>query len=86
MSIYTATVIWQRGDARFVDNRYSRAHEWLSKKWSMDNGLQSVRLPAATLDDRDEPSRPSRAVTCSGPVDCRKRGIVESYEDTLCQL
>ena len=25
---YTATVSWQRGDARFVDNRYSRAHEW----------------------------------------------------------
>ena len=28
MSEYTATVSWQRGDARFVDNRYSRAHEW----------------------------------------------------------
>jgi organic hydroperoxide reductase OsmC/OhrA len=28
MSEYTATVGWQRGDATFVDNRYSRAHEW----------------------------------------------------------
>lgn len=28
MSEYSATVSWQRGDARFVDNRYSRAHEW----------------------------------------------------------
>ncbi len=28
MSEYAATVSWQRGDARFVDNRYSRAHEW----------------------------------------------------------
>ncbi len=28
MSEYTATVTWARGDARFVDNRYSRAHEW----------------------------------------------------------
>jgi organic hydroperoxide reductase OsmC/OhrA len=28
MSEYTATVSWQRRDARFVDNRYSRAHEW----------------------------------------------------------
>jgi organic hydroperoxide reductase OsmC/OhrA len=28
MSEYTATVTWKRGDARFVDNRYSRAHEW----------------------------------------------------------
>jgi organic hydroperoxide reductase OsmC/OhrA len=26
---YTATVSWQRsGDAKFTDNRYSRAHEW----------------------------------------------------------
>ncbi|MGH8482133.1 MAG: OsmC family protein [Nevskiaceae bacterium] len=26
---YTATVAWQRAaDARFTDNRYSRAHEW----------------------------------------------------------
>ena len=26
---YTATVTWQRaGDAKFTDNRYSRAHEW----------------------------------------------------------
>jgi len=28
MSDYTAEVIWQRGDATFVDNRYSRAHRW----------------------------------------------------------
>src|SRR5690349_13963468 len=25
---YTATVSWQRGDARFTDNKYSRAHQW----------------------------------------------------------
>jgi hypothetical protein len=28
MSAYTATVSWERGGARFVDNRYSRAHRW----------------------------------------------------------
>jgi organic hydroperoxide reductase OsmC/OhrA len=28
MSEYTAEVIWQRGDATFTDNRYSRAHRW----------------------------------------------------------
>src|SRR5690349_2650071 len=28
MAEHTATVSWSRGDARFVDNRYSRAHEW----------------------------------------------------------
>jgi organic hydroperoxide reductase OsmC/OhrA len=25
---YTATVVWQRGEAVFTDGRYSRAHEW----------------------------------------------------------
>jgi len=25
---YTATVAWQRGDAKFTDNKYSRAHQW----------------------------------------------------------
>ncbi len=29
MSTHTATVVWQRdADAAFVDNRYSRLHEW----------------------------------------------------------
>ena len=26
MSIYTAQVLWERGNARFLDNRYSRRH------------------------------------------------------------
>ena len=34
MSSYTATVTWQRGDQDFLDNAYSRAHEW-----SFDGGL-----------------------------------------------
>ena len=25
---YTATVAWQRGGAKFTDNKYSRGHEW----------------------------------------------------------
>lgn len=28
MAEYVATVRWSRGDARFIDNRYSRIHEW----------------------------------------------------------
>ena len=28
MSEHLATVTWERGDAKFVDNRYSRAHRW----------------------------------------------------------
>jgi organic hydroperoxide reductase OsmC/OhrA len=28
MSRYSATIAWDKGDARFVDGRYSRAHAW----------------------------------------------------------
>lgn len=28
MGSYSATVRWARGDARFSDNKYSRAHSW----------------------------------------------------------
>jgi organic hydroperoxide reductase OsmC/OhrA len=40
MSEYTATVHWQRDGARFVDNRYSRAH-----RWRFDGG---VEVPASS--------------------------------------
>jgi organic hydroperoxide reductase OsmC/OhrA len=29
MPTYTATIRWDRGEARFVDSRYSRAHAWI---------------------------------------------------------
>jgi organic hydroperoxide reductase OsmC/OhrA len=28
VSRYSATITWEKGDARFVDGRYSRAHAW----------------------------------------------------------
>ena len=34
MTESTVTVIWERGDAEFADNRYSRAHRWV-----FDGGL-----------------------------------------------
>jgi len=35
MGEYSAQVTWERGDARFTDNRYSRAHQW-----RFDGGLE----------------------------------------------
>ncbi len=40
MSTYRATIRWDRGEARFVDNRYSRAHAWI-----FDGG---VTVPASS--------------------------------------
>lgn len=28
MSSYEAEIVWQRGEQRFIDGRYSRGHEW----------------------------------------------------------
>lgn len=59
MSLHAATVEWSRGDARFVDNRYSRRH-----LWRFDGGVEvpgsssphSVRVPYsdATAVDPEE--------------------------------
>jgi organic hydroperoxide reductase OsmC/OhrA len=40
MGRHSARIEWHRGDAKFTDNRYSRAHEW-----SFDGG---VRVPASS--------------------------------------
>jgi organic hydroperoxide reductase OsmC/OhrA len=40
MHKYEATVAWHRGEQKFVDNKYSRAHEWV-----FDGGL---RVPASS--------------------------------------
>lgn len=39
MSTYHATVAWQRGDAKFTDNKYSRGHEW---------AFDGVTIPASS--------------------------------------
>lgn len=35
MARHSAEILWQRGDQRFLDNRYSRAHSW-----RFDGGLE----------------------------------------------
>ena len=40
MSEYRATIEWSRGDAKFIDQRYSRAH-----RWRFDGG---VEVPASS--------------------------------------
>lgn len=40
MHTYEATISWNRGEQKFTDNRYSRAHSW-----SFDGGVQ---VPASS--------------------------------------
>ena len=59
MTDFTARIQWQRGDAAFIDKRYSRAHTW-----HFDGGVSvpasssphSVKLPysvAAAVDPEE---------------------------------
>jgi len=56
MHEYRASVTWKRGDAKFTDQRYSRAHEW-----SFNGGVTvpasssplSVRLPYSVAEAVD---------------------------------
>ena len=89
MSLHTANVEWSRGDARFLDNRYSRRHVW-----RFDGGVEvpgsssphSVPLPYSDPQAVD----PEEAFVAS-IASCHmlwflsltaERGfIVDSYED-----
>ncbi|MFL9923807.1 OsmC family protein [Herbaspirillum lusitanum] len=89
MHKYTATVTWQRDNAVFSDNRYSRAHSW-----SFDGGARvpasssplSVPLPMSEAANVD-PEEALVAATSSChmlfflSLAARRKLIVDSYTD-----
>jgi organic hydroperoxide reductase OsmC/OhrA len=52
---YKATVLWQRGDAKFTDNRYSRGHVWKFDGIEIpaSSAPSSVRLPYSVAEAVD---------------------------------
>jgi organic hydroperoxide reductase OsmC/OhrA len=89
MSSHTSTIAWRRGDARFTDNRYSRAHQW-----SFDGGLtvpasaspQVVPLPlsvAAAVDP--EEAFVAALASCHMlwflSIAARRQYLVDDYRD-----
>ena len=89
MHVHEAKVSWTRGDEKFTDNHYSRAHEW-----SFDGGVQVrassspavVPLPLSAADAVD-PEEALVAATSSChmlwflSLVARKGFIVDSYVD-----
>lgn len=51
MSTYTATTLWERHDAAFTDNRYSRAHEWRFDGGAVVRASSSPQVVRAPLSD-----------------------------------
>jgi organic hydroperoxide reductase OsmC/OhrA len=90
MAEHTATVTWTRGDARFVDNRYSRAHEWRFDGGTTVPASASPHVVPAPLSD-PRGVDPEEAFVAS-LASCHmlwflslaaKRGlVVDSYTDT----
>lgn len=89
MSNYTATIIWQRNEAAFTDNRYSRAHVW-----KFDGGCtvpassspQVVPLPfsdASAVDPEEAfvASLSSCHMLWFLSIAAKRRFVVDSYRD-----
>lgn len=89
MSSYSAVVTWQRGDAKFTDNRYSRAHLWtfdggVSVKASSSPHAVPVPLSEASAVDPEEAFVASLA-SCHMlwflAIAAKKGYRIESYRD-----
>jgi len=89
VSEHHATVIWSRGDAAFVDNRYNRAHEWRFDGGAVVGAAASPHNVRAPFTD---PSRvdPEEALVASVSschmlwflsIAAKRRVVIESYED-----
>ena len=89
MSEHTAVVVWERGDARFTDNRYSRRH-----LWRFDGGIDvpassspiSVPLPLSVAEAVDpEEALVAALSSCHMlwflSIAARRGFVVERYRD-----
>ena len=88
MHRYEAQIAWQRGDAKFTDNRYSRGHQW-----SFDGGITVPAssspnvVPTASVAAAIDPEEALVASAASCHMlwflsIAAKRGfVVESYRD-----
>ncbi len=86
---YRVTILWTRGDAAFVDNRYSRGHVW-----KFDGGIEvpassapsSVRLPYSVAEAVDPEEALVAAISSCHMLTflfvAAKAGfVVDRYED-----
>jgi organic hydroperoxide reductase OsmC/OhrA len=89
MSNYTATIIWNRGSQKFLDNKYSRAHQWQFSGDTMVAASAShhiVPLPYSVEENVD----PEEAFIASLSschmlfflsIAAKKKWVIDSYKD-----
>jgi organic hydroperoxide reductase OsmC/OhrA len=94
MSDYLATISWERGDAKFVDNKYSRAHAWEFDGGAVVPGSSSPHSVPVPYSDASavDPEEAYVAALASCHMLwflslAAKRGfVVESYRDAAVGL
>ena len=86
---YVATVVWERKDAKFTDNRYPRLHEWRFDGGVVVPGTSSPKVVPVPLSDANAVD-PEEAFVASLSAchmlfflfHAAKKGyVVERYED-----
>ena len=89
MGEYLATVRWQRGDQKFSDNRYSRAHEWEFDGGVVVPGSPSPHVVPEPLSDPSavDPEEAFVAAISSChmltflSIAAKRRHVIDSYID-----
>jgi len=90
MSQYSATIVWQRHNQKFIDGQYSRAHEW-----EFDGGAriaasaspQIVPLPQSVAENVDpEEAFVAALSSCHMlfflSIAAKRRYLIDRYVDT----
>ena len=94
MHEHEATISWQRGDAQFTDNRYSRAHEWRFDGGAVvpaaaSPAIVSSRFTSASAVDPEEGYVASLA-SCHMlwflSIAAKAKWVVDSYTDNAVGL
>ena len=89
MAEHTATVSWQRFDAAFTDNRYSRAHRWMFDGGATIPASSSPHVVPVPLSDPmgvdPEEAFVASLSSCHMltflAIAAKKKLVVDSYED-----
>jgi len=88
MSEYKATIVWERGDAVFTDNRYSRGHRWKFDGLEIPaSSSPSVVPPPLSLTEAVDPEEAFVASLSSChmlwflTLAAKRQFVIESYWD-----
>jgi organic hydroperoxide reductase OsmC/OhrA len=76
MSLFCAEISWQRGEAQFLDNRYSRGHHW-----SFDGG---ATIPASSSPQVATVTLNPRSIYSGTPPDLAKEAELHHRAHALC--